>query len=98
MRTHAGGAAAQSPAWKAARQRRSGRQRPPRRHARINRRAARGCWPPTSEIYCSAALALGIPVTIEDERFGTGELAACMASGYTRHRHEISALLESTAT
>jgi len=43
-------------------------------------------------------LALGIPVTVEDERLGASGLAACAASGYTRHHHEISALLESTAS
>jgi hypothetical protein len=45
-----------------------------------------------------ATLALGIPVTVEDERLGASGLAACTASGYTRHHHEISALLESTAS
>jgi hypothetical protein len=43
-------------------------------------------------------LALGIPVTVEDERLGASGLAACAACGYTRHHHEISALLESTAS
>ncbi len=43
-------------------------------------------------------LALGIPVTVEDERLGASGLAACAASGYTRQHHEISALLESTAS
>jgi hypothetical protein len=45
-----------------------------------------------------ATLALGIPVTVEDERLGASGLAACTASGYARHHREISALLESTAS
>lgn len=44
-----------------------------------------------------ATQALGIPATVQEERLGASGLAACTASGYTRHHHEISALLESTA-